>query len=151
MYMYFFCVEVRQKVCVERKQKTNLRSAEKRDTICFLRDRKMHKVFAVLASGFLALKHENRILGHSCMWFLQVRLCAVWPLENWLGSSLNQIQGEGGLDHCPRILLLCFRVRTSGWPRGEERQRKEIERDWRGRSFANRSRWRFRRYSSSGK
>ena len=23
----------------------------------------------------------------------QVRLCAVWPLENWLGSSLNQLQG----------------------------------------------------------
>ena len=23
----------------------------------------------------------------------QVRLCAVWPTENWLGSSLNQIQG----------------------------------------------------------
>ena len=23
----------------------------------------------------------------------QVRLCSVWPMENWLGSSLNQIQG----------------------------------------------------------
>ena len=23
----------------------------------------------------------------------QVRLCAVWPMENWLGSSLNQIHG----------------------------------------------------------
>ena len=23
----------------------------------------------------------------------QVRLCDVWPMENWLGSSLNQIQG----------------------------------------------------------
>ena len=23
----------------------------------------------------------------------QVRLCAVWPMENWCGSSLNQIQG----------------------------------------------------------
>ena len=23
----------------------------------------------------------------------QVRLCAVWPMENWLGSSLNHIQG----------------------------------------------------------
>ena len=23
----------------------------------------------------------------------QVKLCAVWPMENWLGSSLNQIQG----------------------------------------------------------
>ena len=24
----------------------------------------------------------------------QVRLCAVWPIENWNGSSLNQIQGR---------------------------------------------------------
>ena len=23
----------------------------------------------------------------------QARLCAVWPMEEWLGSSLNQIQG----------------------------------------------------------
>ena len=23
----------------------------------------------------------------------QVRLCAVWPMENWFGSPLNQIQG----------------------------------------------------------
>ena len=23
----------------------------------------------------------------------QVRLCAVWPMENWLGSSFNQIPG----------------------------------------------------------
>ena len=23
----------------------------------------------------------------------QVRLCAVWPTENWLGSSINHIQG----------------------------------------------------------
>ena len=23
----------------------------------------------------------------------QVWLCAVWPMENWFGSSLNQIQG----------------------------------------------------------
>ena len=22
----------------------------------------------------------------------QVRLCSVWPMENWLGSPLNQIQ-----------------------------------------------------------
>ena len=48
---------------------------------------------------FLALKHERRILGHSsnpvCGISMteQVRLCAVWPTDNWLGSSLNQIQG----------------------------------------------------------
>ena len=48
---------------------------------------------------FLALKHESRILGHSsnpvCGFSImeQVRLCAVWPMETWLGSSLNQIQG----------------------------------------------------------
>ena len=48
---------------------------------------------------FLALKHERRILRHSSSpWcglsmMEQVRLCAVWPMENWLGLSLNQIQG----------------------------------------------------------
>ena len=48
---------------------------------------------------FLALKHESRILGHSSnpvcgvSMMEQVRLSAVWPMENWLGSSLNQIQG----------------------------------------------------------
>ena len=48
---------------------------------------------------FHALKDESRILGYpsnpvsgfSMMEW--VRLCAVWPMENWLGSSLNQIQG----------------------------------------------------------
>ena len=66
---------------------------------------------------FLALKQKNRILGHSynpvCGFSMmeQVTLCAVWPLENWLGSFLNQIQT--GLDHCPRILLSCFRSRIS--------------------------------------
>ena len=23
----------------------------------------------------------------------QIRLCTVWPTENWLGSSMNHIQG----------------------------------------------------------
>ena len=47
---------------------------------------------------FVALKHKSGILGHSsnpvCGFSMmeQVRLCAVWPIENWLGSSLNQIQ-----------------------------------------------------------
>ena len=53
------------------------------------------------ASGaeFQAIKQESRILGHSsnpvCGFSMmeQVRLFAVWPMENWLGSSLNQIQG----------------------------------------------------------
>ena len=39
----------------------------------------------------------------------QVRLYALWPMENWLGSFLNQIQGWTS----PRILLSCFRARTS--------------------------------------
>ena len=34
---------------------------------------------------------SNPVCGFSMM--EQVRLCAVWPMENWLGSSLNQIQG----------------------------------------------------------
>ena len=47
---------------------------------------------------FLALKHESRILRHStspvCGFSMmeQVRLIAVWPMENLLGSSLSQIQ-----------------------------------------------------------
>ena len=50
-------------------------------------------------SEFLALNHSSRILRHSsnpvCGFSMmeQVRLCDVWPIENWLGSSLNQIQG----------------------------------------------------------
>ena len=34
---------------------------------------------------------SNPASGFSMM--EQVRLSAVWPMENWLGSSLNQIQG----------------------------------------------------------
>ena len=55
---------------------------------------------ARLPAEFLALKHESRIIGHSsclaCGFSMmeQVRLCAVWPTENWLGSSLNQIQSS---------------------------------------------------------
>ena len=48
---------------------------------------------------FVALKQESRILvpssnpvcGFSRM--EQVRFCAVWPMENWPDSSLNQTQG----------------------------------------------------------
>ena len=49
------------------------------------------------ASEFLALKHESRILGHSSnpvsgfSMIELVRLCDVWPMENWLGFSLNLI------------------------------------------------------------
>ena len=55
--------------------------------------------FLMTPPEFLALKHKSRILGHSsnpvCGFFMieQVSLCAVWPMENWLGSSLNHIQG----------------------------------------------------------
>ena len=53
----------------------------------------------VKSPEFLALRQESRILGHSsnpvCGFSMteQVRLCAVWPMENWLGSSRNHIQG----------------------------------------------------------
>ena len=53
---------------------------------------------SVVIPEFLALKHDSRILGHSshpvCGFPMmeQVRLCAVWPIENWLGYSLNQTQ-----------------------------------------------------------
>ena len=33
---------------------------------------------------------SNPVCGFSMM--EQVRLCAVWPMENWLGSSRNRIQ-----------------------------------------------------------
>ena len=48
---------------------------------------------------FLALNHESSIFRQSsnpvCGFSMmeQVRLCSVWPTENWLGASLNQIQG----------------------------------------------------------
>ena len=73
-------------------------------------------------SEFLALKHESRILGHSsspvCGFSMmeQVRLCAVWPMYNWLGSSLNQIQGwttiresySRALEQGPLIALVLY-------------------------------------------
>ena len=55
---------------------------------------------SLFSTEFLALKQESRILGHSSnsvrgfSKMEQVRLCAAWPMENWLGSSLNQIQGR---------------------------------------------------------
>ena len=51
------------------------------------------------STEFLALKQESRIIRHSsnpvfgASMMEQVRLCAVCPMENCLGSSLNQIQG----------------------------------------------------------
>ena len=40
----------------------------------------------------------------------QVRLCAVWPVDKlaWLF-----LEPDTRLDHCLRILLVCFRARTS--------------------------------------
>ena len=48
---------------------------------------------------FLALKYDSRIFGYSsnplCGFSMmeQARLCSVWPTENWIGSSMNHIQG----------------------------------------------------------
>ena len=59
-------------------------------------------VVACISRGgteFLAQNHESRILRHSsnpvCGFSTmeQVRLCAVWPMEYWLRSSMNQIKG----------------------------------------------------------
>ena len=44
-------------------------------------------------SEFLVLKQESRNLRRGFSTMAQVRLRAVWPMENWLGFSLNQIQG----------------------------------------------------------
>ena len=64
----------------------------------FSKARQIHHFRRLSLSELLALKHESRILrqssnpvcGLSVM--KQVRLCAVCPTENWLGSSVNQIQ-----------------------------------------------------------
>ena len=34
---------------------------------------------------------SNPVCG--CSMMEQVRLCAVWPMENWLGSPMNRTQG----------------------------------------------------------
>ena len=53
----------------------------------------------VWPADILFLKHESSILGQSsnpvCGFskMEQVGLCAVWLMENWLCSSLNQMQG----------------------------------------------------------
>ena len=60
---------------------------------------------------FFALKHESRILGHSsnsvCGFSMMehVRFYAVWPMQNWPGSTLNQIQGWTTVrESCSRVL-----------------------------------------------
>ena len=65
---------------------------------------------------FLALKHESRfsdrVLG-PCMWFLHVgtgwTLCCLAHGE----LPLLFLERDTGLNHCPRILLSCFRARIS--------------------------------------
>ena len=79
-----------------------------------------------LLPELLTLKHKSRILRHSsnpvCGFFMmeQDRLCAVWPMENWLGSSQNQIQDwttvresySRALEQGPLVerWMWCFRV-----------------------------------------
>ena len=59
---------------------------------------------------FLALKHESRILGHSsnpaCGFSMmeQVRLCAVWPMEDWLGTFRTTLR-VGPLSKNPTLVL----------------------------------------------
>ena len=68
-----------------------------------------------LSSDILFLKHassifrqsSNPVCGFSMM--EQVKLCAVWPTENWLSSSMNDIQGW--ID-CLNMLLSCFRKKN---------------------------------------
>ena len=69
----------------------------------------------------LALKHESRIIGHSsnpvCGFSMmkQVRLCCLAHRE--LACLFHE--PDTGLDHCLRILLSCFRARTSVWESGK--------------------------------
>ena len=77
-------------------------------------------------SEFLPLKHRSRILGHSSNRVSRfsmmelVRLCAVLPMENWLGSSLNKIRGRTFVrESYSRALeqgpLLRMRATCEGW------------------------------------
>ena len=82
-------------------------------------------------ADILFLKHESSIFRQSyypvCGFSMmeQVRLCAVWPMENWLGSSMNLI--TTGLNDCLRMLQACFRQRMSG----DEMRGGEMEKLWR--------------------
>ena len=59
----------------------------------------------------LFINHVCSILGHSsnpvCGFSMmeQVRLCAAWPMENWLGSSMTQIQSWMTVWECCRHAL----------------------------------------------
>ena len=60
----------------------------------------MEMDFIAIYNSKQCYSKASRILEHSsnpalCGFSMmeQVRLCAVWSMENWLGSSLNQIQG----------------------------------------------------------
>ena len=63
------------------------------------------------APNILFPKHDSRILrlsSHPVCGFSmmeRVRLCAVWPTENWLGSSLNHLQGWIIIWECCRQAL----------------------------------------------
>ena len=62
-------------------------------------------------SDILFLKHACSIIRQSsnpvCGFYMmeQDRLCAVWPRENWLGSSMNHIQRVGGLSEYATVML----------------------------------------------
>ena len=42
----------------------------------------------------------------------QVRLCAVWPMKDWLGTFRTTIRP--GRTNYLNMLLSCFRTKTSG-------------------------------------
>ena len=46
-----------------------------------------------IQSDIVALQHESSISNPICGFSMmeQVRLCDVWPTENWLGSSMNHL------------------------------------------------------------
>ena len=49
-------------------------------------------------SDILFLKHDSSIFrkSYNPVWGFSMMaqfLCAVWPMENWLGSSMNHMQG----------------------------------------------------------
>ena len=64
----------------------------------------------LLQAEFLALKHASRILEHSSnpargfSMMEQVRLCAVWPMENWLGFPWTKYR-VGTLSKNPTLMV----------------------------------------------
>ena len=81
-----------------------------------LLDPSQQQLRANSSSEVLALKQESRILGqwsNPCMWFKgESSQFSMGQTAQSLTCSIME-KPHTGLDECPKILLLCFRARTS--------------------------------------